>query len=125
MTFGAVHQTGWGLFYWIGMAAIGGTLLTFALLIYLRTRITAGQPTRLHAVARERFNTDASLWTRITWNLAFVATRAAMPYGIMVLALLYALPIVIVLAAIGSNLYWVTLVMKLRDLLREEETVAA
>ncbi|MBA3296930.1 MAG: flippase-like domain-containing protein [Acidobacteria bacterium] len=125
MTFGAVHQTGWGLFYWIGMAAIGGTLLTFALLIYLRTRITAGQPTRLHAVARERFNTDASLWTRITWNLAFVATRAAMPYGIMVLAFLYALPLVIVLAAIGSNLYWVTLVIKLRDLLREEETVAA
>lgn len=125
MTFGAVHQTGWGFFYWIGMAAIGGTLLTFALLIYLRTRITAGQPARLHAVARERFNADASLWTRITWNLAFVATRAAMPYGIMVLALIYALPLVIVLAAIGSNMYWVTLVMKLRDLLRDEETVAA
>lgn len=125
MTFGAVHQTGWGLFYWIGMAAIGGTLLTFALLIYLRTRITAGQPTRLHAVARERFNADASLWTRITWNLAFVATRAAMPYGIMVLALVSALPLVIVLAAVGSNMYWVTLVMKLRDLLRDEETVAA
>jgi phosphatidylglycerophosphate synthase len=126
ITFGAVQQTGWGLFYWIGIVALGGTFLTFALLIYLRSRITGGQPARLHGVARERFNADPSLWTRITWNLMFIATRAAMPYGIMVFALCYLMPAIIVLAAICSNLYWATLVMKLRDLLRgDEEEIAA
>ena len=125
LTFGAARQTGWPIFYWIGSIAIVGTLLTFAILIYLRARITAGQPTRLHAVARERFQADPSLWTRISWSLGFIATRAAMPYGIMFLALVNLLPLVIVLAAIGSNAYWVTLVMKLRDLLRDEETVTA
>ena len=69
---------------------------------------------------------DPSLWTRITWKLMFIATRAAMPYGIMVFALCYLMPAIIVLAAICSNLYWVTLVMKLRDLLRgDEEEIAA
>ena len=46
---------------------------------------------------------------------AFVCTRAAMPYGIMVLALLNALPVVVILAAIGGNVYWLSLVAKLRD----------
>ena len=48
-----------------------------------------------------------------------------MPYGILALALLYALPGVLILAAIGSNVYWLSLVAKLRDLMRDEETVAA
>jgi phosphatidylglycerophosphate synthase len=127
LTFGAVHQTGWGIFYWIGMASLAGTLLTFALLIYLRARVTAGQPTRLHSVMRDRFKSESTLWTRIIWKISFVATRAAMPYGIMGFALLHILPGIVVLAAIGSNIYWVSLVLKLRDLLREEaeETVAA
>jgi phosphatidylglycerophosphate synthase len=126
LTFGAARQTGWPIFYWVGTFALVGTLLTFAILIYLRARITAGQPTRLHAVARERFQADPSLWTRISWSIGFIATRAAMPYGIMFLALVNFLPLVIVLAAIGSNAYWITLVMKLRDLMRDdEETVAA
>ena len=127
LTFGAVHQTRWGFFYWIGMAALAGTLVTFALLIYLRTRITAGEPARLHAVAKVRFKSQPTLWTKVIWRISFVATRAAMPYGIMVFALLYMLPGIVVLAAIGSNIYWVSLVVKLRDLLRDEpeETVAA
>jgi hypothetical protein len=48
-----------------------------------------------------------------------------MPYGIMALALVDLLPAVIVIAAIGGNVYWISLVLKLRDLLREEEVVAA
>jgi hypothetical protein len=50
-----------------------------------------------------------------------------MPYGIMALALLGLLPLVVVLAAIGSNTYWISLVLKLRHLLADEEseTVAA
>ena len=61
----------------------------------------------------------------IIWRVSFVATRAAMPYGIMLLALLNLLPAVVVLAAIGGNMYWASLVLKLRDLLREEPLAAA
>ena len=125
ITLGAVQQTGFEIFYWIGGLALTATLVTFALLIYLRARITSGQPTRLHAVARDRFQAEQSLWSRIIWRISFVATRAAMPYGIMAFALLYALPGIIILAAIGANIYWVTLTMKLRDLLREEDTAVA
>jgi phosphatidylglycerophosphate synthase len=125
LTVGAVHQTGLELFYWIGAAALAGALLTFALLVYLRARITNGQPNRLHAVARDRFKAEPTFWSRIIWRISFVATRAAMPYGIMVFALLNILPGIMILAAIGANIYWVSIVLKLRDLLRDEETVVA
>ena len=58
LTVGAVRQTGQDSFYWIGGLALAGTLLSFALLIYLRTRITAGQPEKLHAIARDRFKAE-------------------------------------------------------------------
>jgi len=125
LTVGAVRQTGQDSFYWIGGLALAGTLLSFALLIYLRSRITAGQPEKLHAIARERFRAEESLWSRIVWRVSFVATRAAMPYGIMLMGLLNLLPAIIVLAAIGANVYWVIVVLKLRDLLRADETVIA
>jgi hypothetical protein len=125
LTVGVVRETQMELFYWVGVAALGGTLITFALLIYLRARITNGQPNRLHAVAKERFKAEPTFWSRIVWRVSFVATRAAMPYGIMALALVDLLPAVIVIAAIGGNVYWISLVLKLRDLLREEEVVAA
>ena len=125
LTAGAVRQTQSETFLWIGAAALAGTLVTFALLIYLRARITNGQPTRLHAVARDRFKAEPTLWSRIIWRVSFVATRAAMPYGIMLLAVLNMLPTIIVLAAIGSNVYWISLVLKLKDLLRGDETVTA
>jgi len=102
-----------------------GTLITFALLIYLRARITNGQPTRLHAVARDRFKADPTFWSKLIWRISFVPTRAAMPYGIMLMGLLNLLPAIIVLAAIGANVYWVIVVLKLRDLLRADETVIA
>lgn len=127
LTVGAVRLTGLDWFYWVGGLALGGQLLTFALLLYLRSRITAGQPEKLHAIARERFTADASLWSRVTWRLSFVATRSAMPWGIMAFALAGALPAIVVLAAIGANVYWVSLVVKLRHLLGGEtrESVAA
>jgi hypothetical protein len=43
-----------------------------------------------------------------------------MPYGIMALALVNALPAVVILAAIGANIYWISIVVRLRDLLGEE-----
>src|SRR6185295_8374872 len=126
LTVGAVRQTGWEIFYWLGAVALVGTLVAFALLIYLRTRITAGQPERLHAIAKARYKSEPTFWSRIIWRISFVATRAAMPYGIMAFALVNLLPGIVVLAAIGANIYWISLILKLRHLLGErEETVAA
>jgi phosphatidylglycerophosphate synthase len=117
LTIGAVRRTHSEMFYWAGAIALGGTLLTFALLIYLRSRITAGQPEKLHAIARARFQAEPAVWARVVWRISFVATRAAMPYGIMAFALAGALPAIVILAAVGANVYWVSLVLKLRHLL--------
>jgi phosphatidylglycerophosphate synthase len=126
LTVGAVRQTHYEAFYWIGGLALGGTLLAFALLIYLRSRITAGQPEKLHAIARDRFRAGgSSFWSRIVWRVSFVATRAAMPYGIMAFALVGALPGIVILAAIGANIYWIAITIKLRHLLGTEEPVTA
>jgi phosphatidylglycerophosphate synthase len=125
LTIGAVRQTGSEIFYWLGGIALAGTLMSFALLIYLRNRITAGQPEKLHDIARTRFKAAPSRWSRIVWRISFVATRAAMPYGIMALAVVDALPVVVVLAAIGANIYWISLMVKLRHLLGAEQTVTA
>ncbi len=125
LTIGAVRQTGWETFYWLGGVALTGTLLSFALLIYLRNRITAGQPEKLHAIARSRFKAVPSRWSKLVWRVSFAATRSAMPYGIMALSLVDALPMVVVLAAIGGNIYWISLMVKLRHLLGTEQAVPA
>jgi phosphatidylglycerophosphate synthase len=127
LTIGAVRRTGSDAFYWFGGLALCGTLLTFGLLIYLRNRITAGQPERLHTIARERIKTDPTPLMRLIWKVSFVATRAAMPYGIMVFALLGLLPAIVMLAALGANIYWVSLAVNLRHLMTEtpEESLAA
>ena len=125
LTVGAVRRTGWEAFYWIGGAAIAGSLITIVLLIYLRSRITAGQPERLHSIAKARFKAEPTPWSRLIWRIQFVATRAAMPYGIMAFALVGLLPGIVVLAAIGANVYWISIMVKLRHLLGEEEAVAA
>jgi len=125
LTIGAVRTTRVDAFYWIGGLALCGTLVSFALLIFLRTRITAGRPERLHAIAAERFKAEPTFWSRLIWRLSFTATRSAMPYGIFAFALVNALPGIVVLAAIGSNVYWISLVVKLRALMGEEDAVAA
>ena len=122
LTVGAVRLTGWPVFYWLGALALAGTLVAFALLIYLRSRITAGQPEKLHTIAKARFKAEPSWWSRIIWRISFVATRSAMPYGIFALSIVGLLPLVVVLAAIGSNTYWISLVLKLRHLLGEAHT---
>ena len=43
-----------------------------------------------------------------------------MPYGIFAFALVNLLPGIVVLAAIGSNVYWISLVVKLRALMGDE-----
>ena len=82
LTVGAVRRTGWEAFYWLGAVALAGLLARFVLLIYLRSRITAGQPDKLHSIASERFKAEPTWWTAIIWRISFVATRSAMPYGI-------------------------------------------
>ena len=121
LTIGAVRHTHSEGFYWIGGLALAGTLLSFAFLIFLRTRITAGRPERLHAIAAERFQAESTFWSRLIWRLSFTATRSAMPYGIFAFALAGLLPAIVVLAAIGSNIYWVSLVVKLKALMGEEQ----
>ena len=125
LTIGAVRHTRIEAFYWIGALALAGTLLSFAFLIFLRTRITAGRPERLHAIAAERFQAEQTIWSRLAWRLSFTATRSAMPYGIFAFALANFLPGIVVLAAIGSNIYWISLVVKLKVLMGEEGALAA
>jgi phosphatidylglycerophosphate synthase len=125
LTVGAVRRTHVEAFYWIGALALAGTLLSFAFLIFLRTRITAGRPERLHAIAAERFQAEPTLWSRLMWRLSFTATRSAMPYGIFIFALLNLLPWIVVLAAIGGNVYWISLVVKLRALMGQQDALAA
>jgi phosphatidylglycerophosphate synthase len=124
LTVGAVRRTGWHGFYWLGGIALAGTLVAFALLIYLRSRITAGQPEKLHTIAAARFQQEQTWWSRVIWRISFVATRSAMPYGIFALSLAGLLPLVVVLAAIGSNTYWISMVLKLRHLLGADEQFA-
>ena len=127
LTIGAVRRTGWEGFYWVGGIALAGTLVCFALLIYL-ARAHHRRPARKAARDRARAVQGGAV-ALVARHLAgsFVATRAAMPYGIMVFALLNLLPGVVVLAAIGANIYWVCIILKLRHLLgdTEEQEAAA
>jgi phosphatidylglycerophosphate synthase len=130
LTIGAVGSTDSPIFYWIGGLALAGTIVSVGLLIYLRGRITGGRPERLNAIARQRYTQDAtaSWWSRLMWRLQVVATRCLMPYGIMALALVNLLPLVVVLAAIGGNVFWIATLQRLRALVSDDdetETVAA
>jgi phosphatidylglycerophosphate synthase len=117
LTIGAVRQTEWSGFWWIGAALITGALLTFALLILLRRRITHGQPERLRTTAQSHFEQRGTRWTALAARLSTVATRATMPYGILAFAIAGALPALVVLAAIGANVYWICLSLELGRLL--------
>jgi 1L-myo-inositol 1-phosphate cytidylyltransferase / CDP-L-myo-inositol myo-inositolphosphotransferase len=116
ITAGTVRQTGSPAFYWIGGLALAGTLATFALLIFLRNRITSGRPERLHAIARDRFQSAPAWWTGLLLRASFIATRAAMPYGILVFAVFDALPAALVVIAILANVYWMALVGRMSEL---------
>jgi phosphatidylglycerophosphate synthase len=122
LTIGMVRYTGWTGFWWVGGALLAGCLITFALLIFLRGRITEGRPERLRSAASEHFASGKS-WTRIAKELSTVATRATMPYGIVVLAVFDLLPALLILAAVGAQVYWISLAIELRRLLRPQSYV--
>ena len=117
ITVGTVKYTGIDAFYGIGEAALAGLLLTLVLLIFLRQRITAGRPEKLQAITKAHFYASGSKWAWLVAKISFCATRSTMPYGIFVFALLGLLPAIVVLAMIGANVYWISLVFKLKGLL--------
>jgi len=53
----------------------------------------------------------------VVTKLSTCATRATAPYGILILTTFGLLPVVLVLAAIGSQIYWISLAVELRRLL--------
>jgi phosphatidylglycerophosphate synthase/uncharacterized membrane protein YbhN (UPF0104 family) len=116
LTVGAVHRSGWPGYWVVGAALLSGALLTIGLLVLLRHRATQGRPERLNATAKARF-TSGPRWARAVAWLSTCATRAMMPYGIMAFALAGLLEVVLVLAAIGAQIYWISLAVKLPDLL--------
>jgi phosphatidylglycerophosphate synthase len=116
LTIGAVRRSGWPGYWVVGAALLGGAVLTIGLLVLLRHRATEGRPERLNVTARARF-TSGPRWARVVARLSTCATRAMMPYGIMAFALAGLLEVVLVLAAIGAQIYWISLALKLPDLL--------
>lgn len=119
LTIGSVRYTEAPVFYRFGASALGGALITFALLIFLRQRITNGQPEKLQSTAMAHFYASNKKWAWLVAKLSFCATRSTMPYGIMAFGLLGILPGILVLAAIGANVYWISLVIRLRQMLAQ------
>lgn len=125
MAVGVARWTAMPFFYWTGIVALVATLITFALLIYLRATITRGRPDQLHAIGKARFNAEPSWWTRAVWKVSMVATRSFMPYFILGLAILGLMPLAMILAAIGANIYWISLVARIQALTDSGDTEAA
>ena len=119
LTIGSVRYTEAPVFYRFGAIALAGALITFALLIFLRQRITNGQPEKLQSTAKAHFYASKQKWAWLVAKLSFCATRSTMPYGIMVFGLLGILPGILVLAAIGANVYWISLLIRLRQMLAQ------
>ncbi len=125
MTVGAVRYTGWQGFYFVGALAMAGLVTASLLLLYLRHRMTRHAPSRFAGTVKGKFKEGGGTFTLLLAKLSNVATRAQMPYGIMALALVGALPLVVILAAIGANTYWMALAWKLRSLIGEERRAEA
>jgi phosphatidylglycerophosphate synthase len=120
LTVGSVRASGSPVYWWVGAALGAGLLLTFLLLIVLRRRITAGRPEQLNANAKAHFYRSGKRWQWLVAKLSNCATRATMPYGILALAAANLLPVLLVLGAIGTQIYWLSLTVELRRLLANQ-----
>jgi hypothetical protein len=125
LTVGTVRRTGWSGYWWVGASVVVGTLLTIALLILLRRRITNGRPEEFRTIAKSHFYGQRKRWAFVVAKLSNVATRATMPYGILALALLNLLPVVLLMAAVGAQVYWISLAVQLRKLLAAGRPIEA
>jgi phosphatidylglycerophosphate synthase len=110
--------------WWIGASLLIGASLTLGLLILLRGRITGGRPERLRTTANAHFENAGKTWTAWAAWLSTCATRATMPYGLLLFAVLDLLPAFVVFAAVGAHAYWIGLALQLRNLLRPSNTPA-
>jgi phosphatidylglycerophosphate synthase len=119
ITISALDDTRWPGLVWVGAALGFGMALTFALLILLRWRITGGRPELLRTRARGHFNNAGTRWARVMARLDTCTTRATMPYGIVVFAVLDALPALVVLAALAAQIYWISLATRTGAMLQE------
>jgi FKBP-type peptidyl-prolyl cis-trans isomerase FkpA len=124
VTIGAVRSTGVTVFFHLGLAALGGSVITACLLMLLRQRMTGAQPEQFGAASKAQFVSGGGAWARFLAWLSVCGTRAVMPYGILILALLGLTPAVIVFAAIGANIYWIALMMRLRTMLAVPARIA-
>ena len=124
LTVGSVRYTGMRGFYVVGGLALMGLGAAFLLLLYLRHRMTRHSPSRFAGTVKGKFKEGGGKFTLALAKLSNVATRAQMPYGIMGIALVGALPLVVILCAIGANTYWMALAWKLRALAGEERRAA-
>jgi hypothetical protein len=86
--------------------------------------MTGDAPTRFAGTIKDKFREGGGKRARLLVKLSHAATRAQMPYGIMVLALAGAVPLVLILCAIGANVYWMGLAWKLRTLVGEDRDEA-
>jgi phosphatidylglycerophosphate synthase len=120
LTVGTARRTGWPGTYWLGGIALGGMAISFLLLLYLRHRVNRQTNENFARAVKGRFKEGGAAWTRWLGRLAYAATRAQMPYGILALALLNALPLVLVLCVIGANTYWIAMLVRFRTLAGEE-----
>ena len=114
---GAVRSTGATVFFDLGFAALGGCVITAGLMILLRKRMTGTQPERFGETSKAQFVSGGGTWARFLAWLAVCGTRAVMPYGILILAVVGLTPAVIVFAALGANIYWIALMTRLRTML--------
>lgn len=113
-----------GFLWWSGAALLTGMALTFALLILLRWRMTNGRPERLRTTTKAHFYGTGKRWARQAARLSNCATRATMPYGILGFAVAGALPVLIVIGAVGTQMYWISLALELRRMLEPRRQTA-
>ena len=117
LAIGVTRRTDWHGFWWIAASLLIGAIFTLSLLILLRGRITGGHPERLRTTANAHFENAGKTWTRWAAWLSMCATRATMPYGLLIFAALNLLPVFVVLATVGAHAYWISLALQLKSLL--------
>jgi phosphatidylglycerophosphate synthase len=103
---------------WMGVALILGMMMAFALLILLRSRLPREHPERLRATTRAHFELSGRRWAWLVAHLSVCATRATMPYGVLAFALIGRLQWLLALGALGAQIYWISLAIELRPLLK-------
>lgn len=113
------------LWWWCGGLLATGLFMTLALLILLRQLATDGRPERLRSRATAHFRGTGKRWARLVAQLSTCATRATMPYGLVALSVVGVLPVAVILAVVGSHIYWISLAREFRQLVKVDRLAIA